>query len=98
MKNGKPAPDPFLRAAELLGVPPAECLVFEDAVAGVQAGKAAGMRTVAVPDLRLWNAEGDLEQFWGAGATAVLGSLAEFDPAEWGLPPYAAAGGARAIR
>lgn len=36
---GKPAPDSFLRGAELLGVPPAEAAVFEDALAGVQAGR-----------------------------------------------------------
>lgn len=88
MASGKPAPDPFLRAAELLGVAPSECLVFEDAVAGVQAGAAAGMRTVAVPDTRLWAAEGDLDKFWDAGAAAVVGSLEHFDPGQWGLPPY----------
>lgn len=37
---GKPAPDSFLRAAELLGVPPAQAAVFEDALAGVAAGRA----------------------------------------------------------
>lgn len=36
---GKPAPDSFLRGAELLGVPPAQAVVFEDALAGVQAGR-----------------------------------------------------------
>ncbi len=44
----KPAPDIFLLAARTLGVNPAECAVVEDAVNGVQAAKAAGMRCVAV--------------------------------------------------
>lgn len=44
----KPAPDGFLFAAEKLGVSPSECVVVEDAVNGVQAAKAAGMRCVAV--------------------------------------------------
>jgi HAD superfamily hydrolase (TIGR01509 family) len=46
--NKKPAPDIFLSAAANLGVAPVECVVVEDAVNGVQAAKAAGMRCVAV--------------------------------------------------
>jgi sugar-phosphatase len=46
--NGKPAPDPYLLAAEKMGIPPEDCLVFEDTVAGVRSGHAAGMRVVAV--------------------------------------------------
>jgi beta-phosphoglucomutase len=46
--NKKPAPDIFLRAAEQLGCSPAECVVIEDAVNGVQAAQAAGMACVAV--------------------------------------------------
>ncbi len=44
----KPAPDIFLAAARKLGLPPAACVVIEDAVNGVQAAKAAGMRCIAV--------------------------------------------------
>lgn len=47
--HGKPAPDLFLGAAAKLGVAPVDCVVFEDAPAGVAAGKAAGMRVIAVP-------------------------------------------------
>ncbi|WP_153798678.1 HAD family hydrolase [Foetidibacter luteolus] len=46
--NGKPYPDPFLRAAELLGVQPEKCMVFEDGDPGVQAAEAASMRWVRV--------------------------------------------------
>lgn len=43
--NGKPAPDLFLHAAAGMGVPPAACVVVEDSRAGVQAARAAGMRS-----------------------------------------------------
>ena len=49
--RGKPYPDVFLRAAELLGVAPASCLAVEDLFNGVRAAHAAGMMTVMVPDL-----------------------------------------------
>ncbi|WP_341721309.1 HAD family phosphatase [Micromonospora sp. FIMYZ51] len=48
----KPDPEPFLRAAELLGVPPRSCLVFEDADLGIAAAAAAGMAAVRVPQPR----------------------------------------------
>ena len=47
-KRGKPYPDPFLRAAELLGVKPEECIVFEDGDPGVQAAQSAGMKWIRV--------------------------------------------------
>jgi beta-phosphoglucomutase len=46
--HGKPAPDLFLAAAARCGVPPAHCLVIEDAPAGIQAAHAGGMRALAV--------------------------------------------------
>jgi HAD superfamily hydrolase (TIGR01509 family) len=49
--NGKPAPDPFLAAAERLGVEPRLCLALEDSHIGVRSAAAAGMMTVMVPDL-----------------------------------------------
>lgn len=48
---GKPAPDPFLKAAERLGVEPRSCLALEDSHIGVRSAAAAGMMTVMVPDL-----------------------------------------------
>jgi len=45
---GKPAPDTFLEAARRLGVAPEHAVVFEDALAGVQAGHAGGFYTVGV--------------------------------------------------
>jgi len=46
----KPAPDSFVRAAERLDVPPAACLVLEDAEKGIIAAARAGMRSIAVPN------------------------------------------------
>lgn len=46
--HGKPAPDVFLRAASLLRVEPQECCVIEDASAGVQGARAAGMQVIAI--------------------------------------------------
>lgn len=48
VKVGKPNPEVFLTAASRIGVKPAGCVVFEDALVGIEAAKAAGMRTVAV--------------------------------------------------
>lgn len=46
--HGKPAPDIFLRAAQLLGVTPGTCCVIEDSAAGVTAARAAGMTAIAI--------------------------------------------------
>jgi beta-phosphoglucomutase-like phosphatase (HAD superfamily) len=45
---GKPEPDIFLKAAKILGLPAAECIVFEDAPFGIEAARRAGMRAVAL--------------------------------------------------
>lgn len=50
VQKGKPAPDVYLRAAELLGAKPEHCLVFEDVPMGILAGKNAGMTVCAVRD------------------------------------------------
>jgi beta-phosphoglucomutase-like phosphatase (HAD superfamily) len=61
--NGKPAPDPYLRGAEVLGFSPRDCVVVEDAPAGVRSGKAAGARVIALrttmTDRELWDAGAD---------------------------------------
>jgi HAD superfamily hydrolase (TIGR01509 family) len=50
-ERGKPAPDPFLKAAERLGVEPHLCLALEDSHNGIRSASSAGMMTVMVPDL-----------------------------------------------
>lgn len=50
VEKGKPAPDIYLAVADSLSVSPENCLVFEDIIEGIQAGKAAGMRVCAVYD------------------------------------------------
>jgi len=46
--NSKPDPEVFLKAADMLGIPYTECMIVEDADAGIKAGKSAGMKTVSV--------------------------------------------------
>lgn len=48
VRHGKPHPDIFLRVAELLGTAPSRCIVFEDAVPGIEAANAAGMKSIAL--------------------------------------------------
>ncbi len=51
VSHGKPAPDVYLEAARRLGVKPKKCLVFEDIVPGIMAGKNAGMRVICIEDV-----------------------------------------------
>ncbi|MDQ8199322.1 HAD family phosphatase [Pelagicoccus enzymogenes] len=51
VSNGKPHPEPYLLAAEKLGLSPARCIAFEDSVNGIQSAKSAGMYTVLIPDM-----------------------------------------------
>jgi sugar-phosphatase len=69
--NGKPHPEPFLKAAGMLGYPAAECIVVEDAPAGIEAGRAAGARVIAFPTT---HAVADLR---AAGAHWLLRSCAD---------------------
>jgi sugar-phosphatase len=48
IQRGKPDPEPYLRGAQILGLSPADCVVIEDAPAGIQSGKAAGSRVLAL--------------------------------------------------
>jgi HAD superfamily hydrolase (TIGR01509 family) len=50
-EKGKPEPDPFLKAAERLGIAPHFCLALEDSLNGVRSASSAGMMTIMVPDL-----------------------------------------------
>jgi sugar-phosphatase len=69
--RGKPNPEPYLKAAALLGVPADECVVFEDVPAGIRAGKAAGAQVIA---FRTTVRE---EELRSAGADFVLNSCAD---------------------
>jgi HAD superfamily hydrolase (TIGR01509 family) len=69
----KPAPDIFLKAAELLSAPPRDCLVLEDAEKGVIAARRAGMRCIAVPND--YTRHHDF-----SNATRVCASLREITP------------------
>jgi sugar-phosphatase len=48
VERGKPHPEPYLKGARLLGIPPAECLVIEDAPAGIQSAHAGGMKAIGI--------------------------------------------------
>jgi beta-phosphoglucomutase family hydrolase len=70
--NGKPAPDTFLEAARILGVAPEHAAVFEDALAGVQAGRAGGFGHVVGVDR-----SGQRDALLAHGASVVVNDLAE---------------------
>lgn len=73
--HGKPDPEIFVTAAAELGVPPARCVVVEDAVSGVQAAKAGGMAALGVARA------GDGDELAAAGADLVVTDLGEVDVA-----------------
>jgi HAD superfamily hydrolase (TIGR01509 family) len=75
VERGKPAPDIYLCAAEKMGIAPAECLVIEDALAGIAAAKGAKMRVAAIPDRRFVDA-----QNYQGTADYVLNNLSELPP------------------
>jgi pseudouridine-5'-monophosphatase len=76
--RGKPAPDIFLIAAAELGTDPGDCVVFEDAPAGVAAARAAGAQVVAVPDPAMDRAKFD-------DADLVITDFNEIAPADIGF-------------
>jgi len=73
VSRGKPDPEVFLAAAARLGVEPARCVVFEDAVAGVEAARAGRMRCVAVTFV----SHHPVETLRAAGADVIVASLDE---------------------
>ena len=80
IRNGKPDPEPYLKGAQILGAPGAECVVIEDAPAGIRAGKTAGAHVVA---LRTTAEDAELR---AAGADWIANDCAELsvDPANNG--------------
>ncbi len=80
IKLGKPHPDIFLLTAERMQATPSQCLVFEDSPAGIEAARAAGMYTVAVPDPHMEDSE-------YPHAHQIIRSLNDVDLLKWGLPP-----------
>lgn len=86
VKDGKPAPDIYLEAAKRLnngtGVPPSQCLVFEDALSGVRSAKAAGCYVVAIPDTRYSKEE---KAVFHDEADMVLSDLSQFQGHRFGL-------------
>src|SRR5262249_41959659 len=76
-QRGRPAPQVFPRAAEKLGAEPARGAVVEDAVAGVQAARAGGMRCIGVPFV----GHPPAEKLQAAGADLVVRTLEEVDAA-----------------
>jgi len=76
--RGKPHPEVFLTAAAKLGVAPGRCVVFEDAVAGVEAAKAGGMKCVGITFVGHHSAE----RLLAAGADRVIQSFEDITPAE----------------
>ncbi len=76
--KGKPAPDYFLKAAEHLGVPPERSIMVEDAVAGVQAGRAGKFELVVGVDLN-----GQAEELRRNGAHRVVNKLRELFPEDY---------------
>ena len=68
--RGKPDPEPYIKAAQLLGLAPTDCIVVEDAPAGIRAGKASGARVLA---LRTTAPDSELTQ---SGAIWIVNDLA----------------------
>ncbi|XP_024018904.1 bifunctional riboflavin kinase/FMN phosphatase isoform X1 [Morus notabilis] len=78
---GKPSPEIYLEAAKRLNIEPSSCLVIEDSLPGVTAGKAAGMEVVAVPSM-------PKQSHLYTAADEVFNSLLDLRPEKWGLPPF----------
>jgi beta-phosphoglucomutase len=74
-QRGKPDPQVFLLAAERLETPPPRCVVFEDAVAGIQAARAGGMKSVAIRFV----GHHPVKDLQNAGADRIVQTLEELD-------------------
>jgi beta-phosphoglucomutase len=81
VERQKPAPDLFLHAAAQLGLTPAECVVIEDAAAGIEAAIAGGFRSVGLgPDERVGRADIILSNLAGVRLNALLNALQLISP------------------
>ena len=81
VERQKPAPDLFLHAAAQLGLTPAECVVVEDAAAGIEAAIAGGFRSVGLgPDERVGRADIILSNLAGVRLNALLNALQLIPP------------------
>jgi beta-phosphoglucomutase len=78
VSRGKPDPEVFVTAAKRLGVPPAQCLVFEDAPVGIRAAKTGGMKAVGITFVK----HHPREKLAAEGADLVVGCLREMTPAK----------------
>ncbi|KAL5579319.1 hypothetical protein UlMin_011761 [Ulmus minor] len=81
VRTGKPSPEIFLEAAKRINVEPPSCLVIEDSIPGVTAGKAAEMEVVVVPSL-------PKQSHLFTSADEVISFLLDLRPEKWGLPPF----------
>ncbi|HEX6270566.1 MAG TPA: HAD-IA family hydrolase, partial [Anaerolineales bacterium] len=76
VERQKPAPDLFLHAAQQLDLPPAECVVVEDAAAGVEAAKAGGFRSIGLgPPERVGQADAVFPSLSGVRLRDLLAAL-----------------------
>lgn len=84
VRNGKPDPEIFLKAANAIGAQPSNCVVFEDAPAGLCAARLAGMKAVALP-----NAHVDIQLYKDEDPVYIIPSacLLDFDFGLLGFPP-----------
>ncbi|KAI4296627.1 hypothetical protein L6164_036572 [Bauhinia variegata] len=81
VRTAKPSPEIYLEASKRLNIEPTSCLVIEDSVPGVTAGKAAEMEVVAVPSL-------PKQSHLYTAADEVINSLLDLQLEKWGLPPF----------
>ena len=79
--QGKPAPEPYLLGARRLGIAPERCLVVEDAPAGIQAGRSAGIRVLGIASTH------DRADVLAHGVTAAVDRLADLRVVET-VGPY----------
>ena len=78
IENGKPEPDIFIRAAEELGLEPSDCVVCEDSLNGIVAGRRSGARVFYIPDLNVISEE-QLSEYTDRTFDSLLDVLSELE-------------------